>query len=256
MQQTVDKQLVRDRFRRKLASYDRHSEVQAAMAHGLLEQLVQWRGNRFERVLEIGCGSGKLTRLIADALDVREFYANDIVEDCRALVEETTRDASMACRFIGGDIEGELGLPSDLDAILSNAAFQWLEDLGAMLRRCAALLGGKGVLAFSTFGPDNLRELRAVTGAGLAYPEAAHIVRVLERDFRVLYRWEDTRTSRFASPLDVLRHLRAMGANAVAQVRWQRSAIDRFVTSYRELWGDGESVALTYHPMIFIAEKS
>ena len=255
MRQTVDKQLVRDRFRRRLRSYDRHSEVQTATAHRLLDELVRLRGQRFARVLEIGCGSGTLTRLIARALDVREFHANDIVDDCRFPAEKATRGVLESYRFIGGDIEGELPLPSDLDAILSNAVFQWLEDLDALVPRMATVLGVNGVLAFSTFGPDNLREIRAITGTGLAYRSAADIARLLERDFRVLHRGEETRTLRFASPLDVLRHVRGMGANALTRSRWQRSAVERFVASYRERWTDGESVLLTYHPMIFVAEK-
>ncbi len=256
MPQVVDKHLVRDRFRRRLQSYGRHADIQAAMASRLLDRLVELKGRRFPRVLEIGCGAGVLTRLIAQTLEVREFYANDLVEECGAVVERETQDAGFeASEFIGGDIEGDIPLPSRLDLILSNAAFQWLEDLDALLSRLAGLLNAGGVLAFSVFGPRNLAEIRELTGMGLAYPPASAVADLLQRDLRVLHQWDDTTVLRFPSPTAVLKHLREMGVNALRQERWQRSELEAFASAYHERFGDGRSVPLTYHPMIFIAEK-
>jgi len=256
MPQTVNKRLIETRFRRRLRDYGRHAKVQTDMAERLLADVVRLRGRRFARVLEIGCGAGTLTRLIVEALEIRDFYANDLVEECRSVVEKETRRAGLAtCEFLGGDIEGDLHLPSRLDLIISNATFQWIADPGTLLPRLAERLGPGGVLAFSTFGPENLREIRDVTGTGLCYPSSPTIESLLPSGLRLLHRWERRTVLGFASPLEVLKHLRGLGANAVKQETWPRSALARFATVYRERWGVGEWVPLTYHPMIIVAEK-
>jgi len=256
MPQLVDRDLVRQRFGRRLASYPRHASIQAGMARRLIDTLVGLRGRTFPRAFEIGCGAGSLTRLIAKGLDIRTFYANDLIDACEAiLVKETEGAPFAAVQFIGGDIEGDVLLPSQLDLIVSNATFQWLDDLNTLLPYLASLLDDNGVLAFSTFGPGNLREIRELTRVTLAYLSAATIEGMLCRDFRVLHRWEDLTSLHFDSPLHVMKHLRHTGVNAVNRQSWQRSSLDRFVRAYREQWGAGETVPLTYHPMTFIAEK-
>jgi malonyl-CoA O-methyltransferase len=254
--QTVDKQLVRNRFRKQLHQYSHHASLQLSTAQHLVDALTGLKGGAFPRVLEIGCGSGALTRFVAGSLKMRTFYVNDLVEDCRSAVASVMEDAAATTtQFIAGDIEDDLPLPAELDLVISNATFQWLEDIGALLSRLAVLLRPGGVLAFSTFGPDNLREIRDLTGVGLAYPPGEAITDLLQRDFRLLHEWQDTVTMQFKTPLEVVTHLRRTGVNAVRQTTWQRSALDRFVSAYRERWSVGESVALTYHPMIFVAEK-
>ncbi len=256
MPQTVDKQLVRERFRRSLRAYDRHAGVQAVMADELLEELIRLKGRRYSRVLEIGCGSGTLSCRMVDTLEFDRFYANDLVAECRPLLEQQLSTCHAgAWEFLSGDIESDLELPGELDLIVSSAAFQWLEDPHALLPRLHDRLSARGVLAFATFGPGNLREIREITGIGLCYPEAADWLRLLHDGFRLVHHREQTASYRFESPLAVLRHLRGTGVNAVTVRRWQRREIERFAASYWQRWGDGASVSLTYHPLLFVAEK-
>jgi malonyl-CoA O-methyltransferase len=256
MPQTVDKQLVRERFRRSLHAYDCHAEVQAVMADELLEELIRLKGRRYARMLEIGCGSGTLSRPVVEALEFDRFYANDLVAECRPLLEQQlgTRDEG-AWEFLSGDIESDLELPGELDLIVSSAAFQWLENPHALLPRLHDRLSSGGVLAFATFGPGNLREIREITGIGLRYPGGAEWLNLLHDGFRLLHQREHTAVYRFESPLAVLRHLRSTGVNAVTVRRWQRRGLEQFAASYWQRWGDGASVPLTYQPLLFIAEK-
>ena len=61
MHPLIDKQLVRDRFSRTLFSYGRHAVVQKAMARELAEIICEQEPARsFERILEVGSGSGAL----------------------------------------------------------------------------------------------------------------------------------------------------------------------------------------------------
>jgi len=48
-----------------------------------------------------------------------------------------------------------------VDLILSNATFQWCNDLARTFQECLRVLRPGGLLMFTTFGPDTLKELRS-----------------------------------------------------------------------------------------------
>lgn len=254
MTQTLDKGLVRDRFRKRLASYDEHADVQSDLARRLVERLMELKGGRFPHALEIGCGSGTLTRLLVDGPHIDLLYANDMIEECRELVTVLGADPA-AIRFLCGDIESEVEIPVGLDLAISNATFQWIRDLAGLIRRLVPAMNAGGTLAFATFGPENLREIRDLTGVGLDYPSAAELEDMLVHDFRILHRTEELTSLYFDTPRDVMRHLHKTGVNALRKESWNRSSLERFTDSYHGRWGAGEKVPLTYHPIIFIAEK-
>ncbi len=257
MPQTVNKSLIRNRFNKQLKHYDQHASVQIQTASRLVEALTGVRGKTFPEVLEIGCGTGTLTRVIAESLRIMTFKANDLIEPCEGfIVKAFNASDTQSVSFISGDFEDDLPLPCHLDLIISNATFQWFADLKTMLSRLSESLKPHGLLAFSTFGPDNLQEIRSLTGTGLSYPFADTIATWLASHYRLLYQWEDTISLPFPSPRAVLQHLRRTGVNAITPTHWQPSSLRRFEEAYRERWSTDNSVSLTYHPMIFIAEKA
>ena len=67
-----------------------------------------------------------------------------------------------------GDIE-QLTLPQSLDAVISSSALQWMTDLPTLLHRIHDALKPNAYFGFSTFGPDNLTEIKQLTGQGLNY---------------------------------------------------------------------------------------
>ena len=83
-------------------------------------------------------------------------------------------------------------LPEELDLLISNATFQWLEDFGGFLTGMKSHLKKNGILAFSTFGPQNLREIRALTGSSLKYSAFEKIRSLLTADFQEISCFEKT----------------------------------------------------------------
>ena len=65
-----------------------------------------------------------------------------------------------------------------LDMVFSNLVFQWCNDLDRVLKECRRVLRPGGVVHFTTFGPDTLRELRAAWS--VADPAHAHVSRFLD----------------------------------------------------------------------------
>jgi len=248
-----DKELVRDRFGRSLAGYDGEAAVQRGMAVGLVEEILSHGGDGFDSALEIGCGTGLLSREMVRRLRLRKIVANDLVAECGPRVEGAVQLAGAAFSFHPGDIERLDLPPAAFDLVASNAVFHWLDDPAGLLERLAATLRAGGLLAFTTFGPDNLREVAAVGRTGLRYRPIDEMAALVERRYRILHRRESREVLRFSSPRQVLEHLRRTGANGLERTGWTRGVLRAFEGEYRERFGKSGEVTLTYHPMFFVA---
>jgi malonyl-CoA O-methyltransferase len=115
-----------------------------------------------------------------------------------------------------GDIE-QLNLPQSLDAVISSSALQWMTDLPALLQRIHDALKPNAYFGFSTFGSDNLTEIKQLTGQGLNYIDLESLKRQLEQqDFEVLFIEQEVKQIYFDHPKSVLQHLKATGVTATA----------------------------------------
>lgn len=248
----IDKNAVRQRFRRSLRTYNQTAVIQRDMAETLLDLFTSATLERqFGEITELGCGAGILTDRIADRFDYSELTLIDLVPEC-AEFHSNRGNAHFLC----GDIE-EIELPES-DLFLSNAVFQWLTDPVGFFARLAGKLRAGGFLAFTTFGPETLREISAVTGEGLSYRTGREIIELLESSgFEILAAREELVTQEFDSPLAALRSLKDTGVTAVAPARtWNRRKLAEFSDNYtgRFRLPDG-NVPLTYHPIALVAGK-
>lgn len=240
------------RFTRALDSYDTHAVAQQAICRRLIGLLRHHTDCRFRRILEIGCGTGGFTRLLKESCIADEWYLNDICEGCREKVSEIFTTEQPV--FIIGDAE-RAAFRGQFDLIASASAFQWMKHPETFLRRLSAHLSPGGTLLFNTFAPDNLREVRRLTGKGLIYPAAEQIAEWMKADYRVIHTEEERITLTFSTPMDVLRHLKATGVTATGGEHWTRSHQTDFCRRYTEMFStEDDKVTLTYCPLYIVAE--
>jgi malonyl-CoA O-methyltransferase len=157
---TSGKQRIRQRFSRAAGTYDAHADVQKELALRLLRELPARDGMAgLERVLEIGCGTGRFTALLADRYPEAKITALDFAEGMVRLAGKRLADkgnVSVLCE------DGERFLaacPDTFDLICANSTLQWFDDLGAALGRIGRLLSGKGCFVGVLFGPRTFAEL-------------------------------------------------------------------------------------------------
>jgi len=246
-----DKQLVGRRFGRSLHTYRQNALIQRRMAE-VLVGMVGRAGlpDHVGRVLEVGAGSAILTSLLLSEHSVGTYVANDLVAGSREFVTRAFDGGAVGDgQFLHGDIESLESLPGNLDLVVSNATVQWLHDLGAFFGRMAASLRPGGVLAFSTFGTANMREIARLEGVSLPYRSIPEIAALADGEFETLSIDEEERRIEFASPEAVLRHIRETGVNGVAGRPWTRSRYQQFLRRYRDTFSTGSGVSLTYHPI-------
>ena len=248
----MDKLLITNRFSRRLEGYRSHAIVQREMAVKLLENLVSFSGtDRFARIFEIGCGAGILSEKIAAALDYDALVLNDIVAGCNCIAGRIPRS-----EFLAADVESLSLLPGPFDLIISNAVVQWLAEPEKLFTRALNALNPGGVFAFSSFAPDNMREVRELTGAGLPYTEPTMLEEWGRARFPVVKVSTGQTVLKFEDPMDVLRHLRATGVNAIkAPPFWNRRKLQEFRNSYEARFGRAGRVTLTYSPLYFYARR-
>ena len=140
--------------------------------------------------------------------------------------------------------------------ITSCSTLQWFADTERFFARCHRFLSDGGILAFSTFGKKNMREIHALTGHGLEYLSLDNLKVLLSPRFEILYAEEEIVSLPFGTPLEVLRHLKQTGVTGTEKRVWTRGRLQSFCDEYIRMCGnDDRSVSLTYHPIYVIARK-
>lgn len=230
----INKELVRKRFSRNLKTYKDNSIVQNEMA----DRLIKMIDYKPEKILELGCGSGLLTEKLVKIFSTKTYCAIDIVEECKNYI----REISPNIKFYQSDIE-TCNFQEKYDLIISNAVFQWIEDLPQFIENLKLSLSTNGVLLFSTFGTDNLIEISKLTGEGLKYKTINELTSLL----RPQEIYEDRIELNFDTPMDVLKHLKYTGVNAISNKYWTKSDLIKFEQEYENLCPN--KIKLTYNPI-------
>ncbi len=196
-------------------TYDDGAEVQREVAERLALRIARLPLPPRARILEIGCGTGFLTRALA-RIDARELVITDIAPAMLARCRINVRDAApeTAVEFLVMDGE-DPRVEGPFDLICASLAFQWFADLPASLARLAGLLAPGGHLAFATLAADSFCEWRAAhSAAGLYaamhnYPPRAALSNMLPE----IAISEDRLHRRYADGIAFLDHLKQIGAH-------------------------------------------
>jgi trans-aconitate 2-methyltransferase len=150
------------------ATYDRIADPMSRWGTAVLERL-PLRGD--ERVLDAGCGSGRVTEQLLARLPSGHVIALDA---SRAMIDEARRRlAPFAGRvsYLVADLLEPLPIDPPVDAILSTATFHWVTDHDTLFRNLAAVFRPGGRLVAQCGGAGNVASvLRAAAEAGGPWP--------------------------------------------------------------------------------------
>ena len=103
------------------------------------------------RVVDLGCGTGELTREMHRRLAARETLG---IDNSPAMLARSAAFAGDDLRFVEGDI-GEFTSEGEFDLVFSNAALHWIADHEALLTRLTAALTDEGQLAVQVPANDD-----------------------------------------------------------------------------------------------------
>ena len=246
----INKDLVKFRFKKSIATYDSSAVIQKEMAHRLVGKILEYCGKNFDKVFEFGVGTGFLSKNILNEISFKEYYANDIIEESEFCIRNIIKDV----KFLPGDIE-KINIKENFDLILSNAVMQWIYDTDELLLKIKNNLKDSRYFAFTTFGERNFKEIKQTTGVALNYLKPETLKAKCENFFKIVNFEENLETLYFDTPLEVLKHIKYSGTNGIKTINWTVSKLKAFEEYYRQNFSSGNKVTLTYNP-IFVVLKA
>lgn len=248
---------VQQSFRRSLGNYHQNALIQQGIAVELVALLAAATPQRqFNSVFEFGAGTGFLTQSLLKTFTIKALTLNDIVSESRDGLFAGAADQVESLNFIEGAIE-TCELPANQDLIASASVVQWIGDHHALLARLTQQLNAGGWLAMSGFGHDHFHELRALGSEAAApgYRDADEWEDLLPEGLELVHAHQDRHVLYFDTALDLLRHLRDTGVNALASQSWSRRRLTQFEADYRSRFCVDGKLTLTYCPVWVIARK-
>ncbi len=249
----MNKSLIKQRFSRSLYTYSEHAVVQKNVAYRLAYLVEKYVGNNFDSVMEIGCGSGFLTRRILQQFNVEKYYLNDISEKCLEILVDEGEQIISDIIALPGDAE-LIDFPIKLDLIISSSTIQWFEDVETFFHKANKFLGDNSYFIFSTYSSENFSEILKLTGIGITYPDVETILKN-QNNFEILHVENNAETLFFNQPCDVLKHMKQTGVNGLFQTAWTPSVLRNFTNNYSCFFISGKGYPLTYCPQYFVLKK-
>lgn len=242
-----DSSHVQRAFGRAATTYAQHSSLQREVEDRLLERLDYFEETP-ARVLDIGCGPGRGTLMLRKRFADAQVVALDLaLPMLKSIRPGWRRPVARVCA-------NALALPladASVDILFSNLCIQWIDNVPALLNEFLRVLRPGGYVAFSTFGPDTLHELRTAWSAADDAPhvsEFADIARIgdamLAAGFRNPVLDVDRFTLGYTDAPSLMRGLKAIGATNADPRRTRgltgKSHYRRAVEAYENLRVDGK----------------
>ncbi len=251
--QLIDKDLVTQRFKSVINKYSKNAVIQKEMAERLVNMSLFYLSGSEPDMLELGCGTGILTKEIVQRYTFQRYTANDLVREFEPLIADVCRTCSHAeFSFIAGDAE-HIDITHKQDVIWSGATIQWITDLESLFSRIRKMLKPKGYFIFSSFERYNYFQIKQLTGNGIQYKRLTDVLEIAAKNFRIedYQVWQEDVW--FDSPRDVLKHIQDTGVNAVKCEKWTKTKLTEFTEGYEKFKG-ALGYPLTYHPVLVILQ--
>ncbi|MCP1125037.1 malonyl-ACP O-methyltransferase BioC [Bacillus sp. 3103sda1] len=264
----INKPLLQKRFNQAAVSYDQYANVQKKMANQLLVYMKEHYDAAAQiRILELGCGTGYVTEKLAKSFPNATITAVDFAESMIAKAKTQCNMESVTFRC--EDIE-HIKLYEQYDVMISNATFQWLNDLSATLANLYNHLHEDGVLLFSTFGNKTFHELHTsfqrakttcaiadATTVGQTFLTGLQLQELCKRITGDIHVAETCYIEIFTTVREFLQSIRKVGAtNSNEGSYCQSPSIFRnMLRIYEQDFMEDGRIAATYHALFSYMKK-
>jgi malonyl-CoA O-methyltransferase len=235
-------------FDRAAGSYDAAAVLQKRVRDELVSRLAMVRLAP-SVVIDLGCGTG-----VAAAALRRRFRRTRVLslDLSPAMLHEAGRRRRPWRRFAGicADAANLPLADGAVDLIFSNLMLQWCGDPEVVFRECARVLRPGGLLTFTSFGPDTLRELRKAWATADQYTHVNRFIDMHDLGDAMLRAGlaepvmdVERYTLTYPDVRGLMRDLKAIGAHNVNAGRARgltgRRALERMTAAYESERRDG-----------------
>ena len=173
--QFVEQRQVRRNFARAATTYDEVAVLQREVGSRMLERLDYVRIEP-QRVLDLGCGTGASLTALQERYPRASLIGVDLSEPMLRAAQAKSSRLRWLLPFLRGSrplLAADAAClplaPQSVGLLWSNLMLHWLDDPLPVFREAHRLFEVEGLLMFSTFGLDTLKELRASFSDGYFY---------------------------------------------------------------------------------------
>ncbi|MBN2646754.1 MAG: malonyl-ACP O-methyltransferase BioC [Thiotrichales bacterium] len=239
----VNRKHLQQHFSQAAPSYDEAAILQKTVAERVEERL-QLTKLDIKHLADIGAGTGLLTEKLQRLYPQAHLYAVDfslpMLQTARQRLEPKGMARSVLKNWLPHTLLPQTRLhlvnadayqlpfaDGSLDLLTSNLMLQWCDDLDSVFREFRRVLRPNGMLMFTSFGPDTLKELRRAWHQ--ADPEQTHVNHFIDMHdlgdaliragFGQPVMDVEHFTLTYDQPMGVLRDLKAIGATHAAANR-------------------------------------
>ncbi|MES9903489.1 MAG: malonyl-ACP O-methyltransferase BioC [Sedimenticola sp.] len=245
---TVDKHQVRLAFSRAAEHYDEAAELQREIGQRMIARL-DYIKLQPQVILDVGSGTGVATVELSKRYKKAKVIALDFA---LPMLQQVRKRGSWLRRprCLCGDFDQLPLAEKSVDLIYSNVAIQWSNDLDATFSEFRRVLKPGGLLMFSTFGPDTLKELRSAWSAADGHSHVSTFIDMHDvGDALVRTRFSDPvmdvdrLTLTYSNVAGLMRDLKVLGAHNVTSNRHKgltgKGRLQAMENAYEQFRRDG-----------------
>ena len=226
----LDRRALRRSFERAAATYDAAAVLQNEVCQRMLVRLELVRHDP-PVVLDAGCGTGNALAPLARRYPAARLIALDIA------LNMATRARARSPRWrrllgrgtvsaVCGDLQRLPLADASCALVWSNLALQWVDDPAEAFAEMHRVLTPGGLLMFSTFGPDTLKELRSAYDGADRHVHVNRFVDMHDLGDALVHRGfadpvmdMEQVTLTYRAVRDLMQDLKAIGAHNLARGR-------------------------------------
>lgn len=242
---TPDLPRIGRRFKKAVPTYDANASAQQLIVDKLADMLPVEACSDIRSMLEIGAGSGMLSRRLAEILpELEEATFLDLYPLPR--FDIAARESYVEADAEKWMMEAE---SESFDLIASANTMQWFADPDSFFRHSARVLRSGGYFLCSTFLKGNLKELDTKRPSPLLYRTAEELLAMLSRHFDEVLTSATPITLTFPTRRDLLLHLKltGVGGGAPSSLPYRSETSSQFTPE--------NPLTLTYTPFYVLARK-
>jgi malonyl-CoA O-methyltransferase len=247
-----DKLKMRQAFERAANTYDAAAVIQREVSQRLLERL-NYIKLQPARILDAGAGTGISLAGLNQHYPAANIYALDIARPM--LIEARKKQGwwqrlRRPVNLITGDAEALPLADASVDLLFSNLALQWCLDLEQTFKEFRRVLKPGGLLMFTTFGPDTLKELRSCWSQVDGYTHVNNFIdmhdigdALVRNSFAEPVMDMELLTMTYHDVPSLMRDLKTIGAHNVTQGRSRKltgkGRLHRVISAYEQYRCEG-----------------
>ncbi len=247
------KKRIANNFSQAAANYDKFALVQKKSIVTMAGLLPLPHNLPPGPVLEIGCGTGRLSQKLSTAFQNRSLIFTDMAS---GMIEQCRQNLTQALHFprhIWLVMDGEALAARGCALIVSSLTMQWFNDPASALGDIGDILRDKGQILFSYIGADSCPQWWQVC-AELQLPctinplpDHRHLLPLLEGKFKDIKLWSEDIDIEYATVRDFFYSLKKTGAaTQLKGLRLNSSEMRKLLKGWQLKLGGGP-LTMTYN---------